>query len=132
MGGFLPMLFVADVEASSGWYQELFGVRSGHGGAEFEMLVVGDFDVVLQLHRLEGEEHGRVAADATRGAGVLLYQQVDDVAAVHERAVAMGAVVESDPTWIEAAGHTEFVVRDPDGYGIAVHSARGQKPGGTS
>ena len=132
MGRFLPMLFVADVEASSRWYQELFDLRSGHGGPEFEMLVVGDFDIVLQLHHLEGEEHGAVAAEERRGVGVLLYLQVDDVAAVHERAVAMRAVVESDPTWIDAAGHTEFVVRDPDGFGIAVHSARGQKPGGTS
>ena len=29
-----PLIAVADVEASSRWYQELLGGKSGHGGAE--------------------------------------------------------------------------------------------------
>jgi predicted enzyme related to lactoylglutathione lyase len=125
--GFLPMLFVDDVEASSRWYQELFGVTSAHGGPEFEMLAVGEHDIVLQLHKADAEEHGgpRLPAGAARGAGVLLYFQVADVDAVHAahaRAVAMGATVESGPTYIEAAHHTETLVLDPDGYAVAIHS----------
>ena len=32
------MFFVADVEKSSTWYQNLLGARSGHGGSEYEMI----------------------------------------------------------------------------------------------
>ncbi|HVM52567.1 MAG TPA: VOC family protein [Acidimicrobiales bacterium] len=126
MSRFIPMLFVDDVEASSRWYQDLLGARSAHGGPEFEMLMLGD-ELVLQLHHADAEEHGseRLPEGAPRGAGVLLYLQtadVDAVHALHARAVEMGAAVESEPTYIELAHHTEFVVRDPDGYALAVHS----------
>jgi predicted enzyme related to lactoylglutathione lyase len=126
VSGFLPTLFVVDVEASSRWYQELFDVRSAHGGPEFEMLAVGEHDIVLQLHKAEAEEHGtRIAPGSPNGLGVLLYFQVADVDAVHQthkRAVGMGAAVESDPWHNELAHHTEFVVLDPDGSAVAVHS----------
>jgi predicted enzyme related to lactoylglutathione lyase len=126
VSGFLPTLFVADVEASSRWYQSLFDVRSAHGGPEFEMLAVGEHDVVLQLHKAEAEEHGtRIQPGSPNGLGVLLYFQVADVDAVqatHQRALDMGASVETAPWHNEQAHHTEFVVRDPDGYAIAVHS----------
>jgi len=125
VSGFIPMLFVRDVEATSRWYQDLFGIRSAHGGPEFEMLVVGEHDVVLQLHHLDADEHGEHAPGERPGAGILLYFQTADVDAVHEvhaQAVSMGAALESEPTYIELAHHTEFVVRDPNGYAIAVHS----------
>jgi hypothetical protein len=32
--GVTPMLFVADVEGSSRWYQMLLGTTSAHGGPE--------------------------------------------------------------------------------------------------
>ena len=123
MSGFLPMLFVRDVEASSRWYQQLFGLRSGHGGPEFEMLVVGEHEVVLQLHKIDADEHGtRVQPGSPNGLGVLLNFEAADVDEIHGRAVEMGAAVEGPPTYNELAGHTEFVVCDLDGYAIAVHS----------
>ncbi len=57
-----PMLQVRDVATSSKWYQTTIGLRSGHGGDEFEMLFAGD-DFVLQLHRLDAHEHGLLQAD---------------------------------------------------------------------
>ena len=126
MSGFLPTLFVADVEASSRWYQDLFGVTSAHGGPEFEMLAVGQHEIVLQLHKTDADEHGtRVVPGAPNGLGVLFYFQVADVDAVlatHRRAREMGADIETEPAYNELAHHTEFVVRDPDGYAIAVNS----------
>ena len=65
---------------------------------------------------------GALTDDDARGGGVLLYVGVDDVAAVHRRAVDQGADVVSAPTFIDLAGHTEFLVRDPDGYTLAVTS----------
>jgi len=32
----------------------------------------------------------------------------------------MHATVEGEPVFVKLAGHTEFVVRTPDGYAIAV------------
>ena len=51
----VPMLFVADVEATSEWYQSFLGAESGHGGPEFEMLMA-DGRTILQLHLIEEEQ----------------------------------------------------------------------------
>ena len=120
------MLFTRDVEASSRWYQQLLGVKSGHGGPEYEMIVDDEGNLLFQFHHLEGDEHNvGIASESTaRGAGVLIYVSVPNVREVHTRALDMGADVVSEPTFIELAGHTEFVVRDPDGYQLAV-STRG-------
>ena len=118
-----PMLFVDDVEATSRWFQSLLGLKSAHGGKEYEMLMDDAKQLVLQLHRADAEEHGgeRLPAGSARGAGVLLYCKVEDVRAAHARAKAMQATVEGEPVFIKQAGHTEFVVRSPDGYALALY-----------
>ena len=113
------MLFVADVEASSRWYQSLLGATSAHGGPEFEMLML-DGALALQLHKADAEEHGDQAPAGHAGEGILLYCGVEDVWAAHDRADEMKAEIESEPNFIDAAGHTEFVVHDPDGYALAL------------
>jgi catechol 2,3-dioxygenase-like lactoylglutathione lyase family enzyme len=120
---FEPMLFVDDVEATSRWFQSLLGLKSAHGGKEYEMLMDDAKQLALQLHHADAEEHGgdRLPAGSARGAGVLLYCKVADVRAVHAKARAMRATVEGDPVFIKPAGHTEFVVRTPDGYAIAIY-----------
>ena len=120
---FEPMLFVDDVEASSRWFQSLLGARSAHGGREYEMLMDEAGQLLVQLHRADADEHGaeRLPQGSVRGAGVLLYCKVPDVRAAHARAIAMAATVEGEPTFIKIAGHTEFVVRSPDGYAIALY-----------
>ena len=118
-----PMLFVDDVEATSRWFQSLLGLKSAHGGKEYEMLMDDAKQLVLQLHHADAEEHGgeRLPAGSMRGAGVLLYFKVEDVRAAHARAKAMKAAVEGEPLFIKPAGHTEFVVRSPDGYALALY-----------
>jgi hypothetical protein len=66
---FEPMLFVDDVEATSKWFQSLLGAKSAHGGREYEMLKDAAGDLLLQLHRADGEEHGgpRLPAGSARG-----------------------------------------------------------------
>lgn len=51
-----PIIAVKDVEASSKWYQSVFGCRSMHGGQEFDILVSKDDEVVICLHKWG--EHG--------------------------------------------------------------------------
>lgn len=120
------MLFVRDVPASSRFYQELLGARSGHGGSEYEMIVDGDRNLLLQLHHLDADEHPGVspAHDDRRGVGVLVYIQVDDPLAVYGQALSMNeAEVVSEPRYVELAGHTEFIMRDRDGYNLAICAA---------
>ena len=115
-------LFVDDVEASSNWYQGLLGLKSGHGGKEFEMLMDAD-TVVLQLHRMEADEHPgiEVRVDAPVGNRVVIYCQCDDVLDAHARAQAEGTRVLAAPHWNEVAGHTVFTVKDPDGFVVSVY-----------
>jgi len=118
------MLFVKDVHSSSTWYQNLLGATSAHGGPEYEMLTDSEGELLFQLHKLDGDEHGvNLSDDSTiRGAGVLCYVRVDDVHDVHARALTMKADVKSEPIFIELARHTEFIVRDPDGYSLAIYT----------
>ena len=37
-----PLICVADVVASSRWYCTLLGGTSGHGGTEYERIMIGD------------------------------------------------------------------------------------------
>ena len=122
------MLFVKDVINSSAWYQNLLGAKSAHGGPEYEMLTDSEGELLFQLHKLEGDEHGVSLSDDSsgteeiRGAGVLCYVRVDDVHEIYKNALSMKVDVKSEPTFIELAGHTEFIVKDLDGYSLAIYS----------
>jgi predicted enzyme related to lactoylglutathione lyase len=130
-----PLLAVRDVEASSRWYQQLLGLRSDHGGPNYERLVTPDGTLVLQLHRWETEhDHGRIG-DPTRevGNGVLTWfgetADFDDVVA---RAESLGATVvlpvRRNPPDGEGNGpsHREIWLKDPDGYIVVIASPDGE------
>jgi hypothetical protein len=63
-----PLIAVADVEASSRWYQRLLDCESAHGGPEYERLV-RDGDLILQLHDWEVEHHHGAIGDPAKPAG---------------------------------------------------------------
>ncbi len=120
------MLQVRDVAASSAWYRAALGLRSGHGGDEYEMLLDGD-DFVLQLHRMDAEEHGLLQPtdDAQRGAGVSLWFEATDVEAFEalvERARQAGASIVVEPAWNPVAHHHEAALVDPDGYVVMLNT----------
>lgn len=124
------MIAVRDVEASSRWYQRLLGLRSDHGGTEYERLLA-DGELVLQLHHLETEhDHGPVADPAGAvGNGVLLwFGEVSDFDGVVARAGELEATVVLPPHRNPAEGqgngpsHREIWLRDPDGYTVVVAS----------
>ncbi len=121
-----PMLQVADVAASSRWYQQALGLRSGHGGDEFEMLFAGD-EFVLQLHKRDAHEHGirQAGAGGVPGAGVSLWFEAADreaFAAQVEVARAAGATLVAEPSWNPLAHHHEATLVDLDGYAVVLHS----------
>lgn len=112
-----PMINVADVQASSLWYQQLMGASSGHGGPDFEMLM-HDGHLMLMLHNAESaDHHPQIEAAGPLGTGVVLYFRVgEDLAAAVERARAMNATILRGPELNELAHQEELWLRDPDGY----------------
>ena len=112
-----PMIAVADVEEASRWYQQVLGASSGHGGPEYEQLLV-DGQLVMQLHRLEvGHHHGTIGDPAQpTGNGVALWFEAADFDAAVRRVRAVGAGIVTDVHVNPNAGHREIWIRDLDGY----------------
>jgi len=111
------MIAVADVQATSRWYQQVLGLASGHGGPAYEQLMAGDA-LVLQLHAWDAEEHGQLGDPARKpyGNGVLLWFHEANVARAYERALERGAEVVEPLHVNPLAHHLEFSLRDPNGY----------------
>jgi catechol 2,3-dioxygenase-like lactoylglutathione lyase family enzyme len=116
-----PLLCVRDVKASSRWYQQVLGVKGGHGGDEYEMLM-SDGQLVMQLHCFEEEHHHGSMGDPSKllGNGVAVWFHVDDLDGVVARSKAAGAVVQTDVHVNPNAQHRELWLRDPDGYLVVV------------
>jgi predicted enzyme related to lactoylglutathione lyase len=128
------MIAVRDVEASSRWYQELLGLRSDHGGPEYERLLA-DGELVLQLHHIGTEHHHGPIADprGVAGNGVLLwFGDTSDFDGVVVRAGQLGVAVVRPPHRNppegqgNGPGHREIWLRDPDGYTVVVASPDGE------
>ncbi|MGH2712615.1 MAG: hypothetical protein ACRDM7_01780 [Thermoleophilaceae bacterium] len=63
-----PMIVVADVEKSSLWYQGVLGATSGHGGPEYEQVLV-DGNLIMQLHQLDVAHHHGTIGDPGQPTG---------------------------------------------------------------
>ncbi len=116
-----PMIAVADVTATSAWYQKALGLASGHGGDEYEQLVAAG-EVVLQLHAWDTHEHPHLGDPAQRpyGNGTLLWFHEPAIAAAWLRAQVAGAEVLQPLQVNPLANHREFWLRDPNGYTVVV------------
>jgi catechol 2,3-dioxygenase-like lactoylglutathione lyase family enzyme len=115
------LIAVHDVEASSQWYQAVLGLKSGHGGPEYERLLAEE-QLVLQLHRWDPNEHPYLgeARAAKAGDGVVLWFQVEDIEAAYARATSAAAEILESLKVNPNANHREFWLRDPDGYVVVV------------
>jgi catechol 2,3-dioxygenase-like lactoylglutathione lyase family enzyme len=117
-----PLIAVADVEASSAWYQKVLDCRSGHGGAEYEQLVNREGRMILQVHHWDAHEHPHLGNPERKpyGNGVLLWFQTDDFNAAVDRLRAMSAHILEGPKVNPNARHREIWLRDPDGYVVVI------------
>lgn len=128
-----PILAVADVGNSTAWYTALLDARQNHPGATvFNQVLDGDGTTLLCLHRWgpsgpQGDHEWPPLADPGDGPvgnGLLLWFVVDDFDEAWERARSLGAKVEEEPNTDNGTGMRAFVVRDPDGYYVAVNERR--------
>ena len=125
-----PLIAVHDVAASSTWYQTILGVKSGHGGAEYERLV-SKGRVVMQLHQWDAHEHPHLgnADSEPYGNGVLLWFQTDDFDGTLRRIESSRAVILEGPMVNRSANHREVWLRDPSGYKVVVAGRYGDVGG---
>ena len=126
------MIVVRDVLASSRFYQRVLGAESGHGGDEYEQ-IVSDGEILLQLHRIDVEDHHGPLADPAQplGNGFLLWFEVADFDATVERVRAAGATVHRDVHTNPNARQQEIWVRDPDGYLVVLAGPSEWRPRAT-
>ncbi|WP_043782202.1 VOC family protein [Rhodococcus sp. JVH1] len=112
-----PLLAVDDVERAGEWYRKVLDARRGHGGRDYEQLLV-DGHMILQLHRLdEGHHHGPLGDPSLpRGNGVAIWFETPDFDGTVARVREAGADVVMDVHVNPNAGHREIWIRDLDGY----------------
>lgn len=122
-----PMIAVADVPASSRWYQQVLDAGSGHGGDEYEQIVDAGGRMLLQLHDWNVKEHPHLGDPHGRpyGNGVLLWFATDDFDAALARIRQMPAQILEGPHVNPNANHREVWLRDPDGYVVVIAGPMG-------
>jgi hypothetical protein len=128
-----PIIAVADLIASSTWHTRLLGAQSTHpGSAVFDQILDNDGSVVLCLHHWgpsgpRGDHHWPSLANPAQGKvgnGLLLWLVVDDFDATWDRAQSLQAPIDEPPNTDNGTSMRAFVVRDPDGYYVAVNETR--------
>lgn len=114
-------LMTADLDASVAFYEEALGLTCtdrGERSAEFDtgpctLKVERDFDEATL------DAFGLSPPGDSRGDGVVVVLEVDDVDSVYERAASADAETLVEPRDVDW-GRRLFLVRDPDGYVVEV------------
>lgn len=116
-----PIIAVRDVEASSRWYQAVFGCSSAHGGSEFDVLLTPQGDVLLCLHQWGVDSHPTMTdVSIPAGNGLILYIRTESMEEIRQTLHDMSYAVEEDITVNPNSRRREFSLRDPDGYYLTV------------
>ncbi len=116
-----PIIAVKDVEASSNWYQSVFGCRGAHGGDEFAVLVSENDEILICLHKWGEHDHPTMTNPTiTPGNGLILYFRTDKMNEVRQNVEKLGCSVEEDIHLNPNSTKKEFSLRDPDGYYLII------------
>ena len=117
-----PIIAVKDVEASSKWYQQVFGCRRIHGGTDtFAVLVSENDEVLLCLHQWGEHLHPTMKdPDITPGNGLILYFRTENMDAIRQEIEKTSSIVEEDIHLNPNSLKKEFSLRDPDGYFLTI------------
>jgi catechol 2,3-dioxygenase-like lactoylglutathione lyase family enzyme len=113
---------VRDVPRSLKWYQSLFGQpETPPGHDHFGQILDADGTVLLCLHRWGAHDHPSLMSPvASAGNGLLLFFRVDDYEIALERARALVDRFEEESHVNPNTQASEFSLRDPDGYYVAI------------
>jgi catechol 2,3-dioxygenase-like lactoylglutathione lyase family enzyme len=115
-----PLIVVENVEKSSSFYQNVLGLTSDHGGAEYEMLSYQG-DLVLQLHSRDTHDHPHLWRSAVpNGNGVILWFRTNSFDSTVVKIRNSGAQIVAEPHINPNAKQHEIWFRDPDGYLLVV------------
>ncbi|MEY4512163.1 MAG: hypothetical protein RLZZ450_4285 [Pseudomonadota bacterium] len=97
------------------------GCESGHGGPEYEQLVVQG-KLIMQLHHWDAHEHPYLGREDSKpyGNGVVLWFQTEHIEAALKRAKALSATFLEEMKVNANAQFREFWLRDPDGYVVVI------------
>ncbi|MEO9870549.1 VOC family protein [Ekhidna sp.] len=116
-----PIIAVKNIETSSKWYQSIFDCRSRHGGDTFDILVDGNDEVLICLHKWEEHDHPTMQnPNVPPGNGLILYFRTENMQLIRQNIESLGYSVESDIQLNPNSGKKEFSLRDPDGYYLIV------------
>jgi catechol 2,3-dioxygenase-like lactoylglutathione lyase family enzyme len=117
-----PIIAVKDVEASTKWYQQVFGFRRAHGGKErFAVLVSENDEISLCLHKWEEHHHPTMTnPNITPGNGLILYFRTENMDAIRQNVEKIDSIVEEDIHLNSSSLKKEFSLRDPDGYFLTI------------
>ncbi|MDQ3290809.1 MAG: VOC family protein [Bacteroidota bacterium] len=116
-----PILAVKDVEASSKWYQQVFGWKKAHGGKEFAVLVSENDEILLCLHKWGEHEHPTMTnSNIMAGNGLILYFRTTKMNAIRQNVENLGFSIEEDIHINPNSTKKEFSLRDPDGYFLII------------
>lgn len=116
-----PIIAVKDVEASSKWYQQVFGFRRAHGGKEFAVLVSENDEILLCLHKWGEHEHPTMTnPNITSGNGLILYFRTENMNEIRQNIEKLGCSIEEDIHLNPNSTKKEFSLRDPDGYYLTI------------
>jgi uncharacterized glyoxalase superfamily protein PhnB len=119
-----PIVGVADVPKSVAWYARLLDAQNTHPNAtSFDQIMDRDGTILVCLHHWGDHNHPSLSnpEEAKPGKGLLLWFVVDDFDSAWERAQAMGALIQERPNANNGTGMRAFMVRDLDGYYVAVN-----------
>jgi catechol 2,3-dioxygenase-like lactoylglutathione lyase family enzyme len=116
-----PIIAVKDIDASSKWYQKIFGFRNNHDSNHFIVLVSDDNEIILCLHPWGAHEHPTMTnPNIAPGNGLILYFRTENMNFIYENAIRAGCAIEEDIHLNTNSRRKEFSFRDPDGYFLTV------------
>lgn len=114
-------LMVTDVDRSTAFYAETVGLEIADRGDRSTAFDTGDGQLMIEQD-FEAETlaaFGLEPPGPHRGEGLIVVIEVDDVDAVHDRALDADAEVLMAPREVDW-GRKMFLLRDPDGYVVEV------------
>ena len=110
-------LQVRDLERAAGFYEQQIGLRRAPQSPPGAVVFITEPIAFAVREPLPGTD-----LDAGRpGLGVALWLRAEDAQAIHDRLVAQGVPILTEP--LDGPFGRAFVFQDPDGYAVTIHDA---------